>query len=117
MGSALVTGAGRGIGHAIARQLALDGYDIIAVDLDEVSAKRTADEFGGRGFACDVSDRGAVALLQEEVGAVNVLVNNAGIWRQGAVIEESPTDVDDVIRVNIVGTLNCCQAFANGISD
>jgi 3-oxoacyl-[acyl-carrier protein] reductase len=50
------------------------------------------------------------------VGPVDILVNNAGIWRYGPVLEASPTDLDDVVRVNLLGTLYCCQAFVVGMA-
>src|SRR5277367_4855163 len=78
---ALVTGAGSGIGEGIARGMAQAGARIVAVDIDGAAAERTAKELGGKGYACDVSDRRAAdalaAAVKREVGAISVLVNNA----------------------------------------
>lgn len=111
MGVALVTGAGRGLGRAIAQRLARDGLSVVAVDIDGESAADTASSVGGRSYCCDVADRAAVRDLASEVGPVEVLVNNAGIWTYGSVIAAREEDVDRVMAVNLLGTLNCCQAF------
>ena len=116
MAVALVTGAGRGLGRAVAGRLAADGYEVVAVDIDAGAAAATAAELAGRGHGCDVSDRSAVRALAGEVGAVDVLVNNAGIWTYGSVIDAADADIDRVMAVNLGGTLNCCRAFAPGMA-
>src|SRR5690349_6508390 len=88
---AVVTGAGRGIGHAIARRLAAEGARLAVVSRSEANAQRTANELNGqhadcaRPYAVDVADGNAVADLCsriiKELGKVSVLVNNAGITR------------------------------------
>jgi 3-oxoacyl-[acyl-carrier protein] reductase len=115
MGVALVTGAGRGLGRAIAGRLSEDGLSIVAVDLDGDSAAATAAAVGGTSHQCDVSDRDAVRELAASVGPVEVLVNNAGIWTYGSVLDASESDVDRVIAVNFRGTLNCCRSFVPGM--
>jgi 3-oxoacyl-[acyl-carrier protein] reductase len=115
MGVALVTGAGRGLGRAIAGRLSEDGLSIVAVDLDGDSAAATAAALGGTSHRCDVSDRNAVSALAAEVGPVDVLVNNAGIWTYGSIMDASDSDVDRVLAVNFRGTLNCCRAFVPGM--
>lgn len=112
MSVAVVTGAGRGLGRETARVLAARGHSIVAVDIDEDGAVSAAAEAGGKGFGCDVSDREAVRDLAGRVGPVDVLVNNAGIWRFGPLLELSQADVVDVVNVNLLGTLWCVQAFA-----
>ena len=112
MSVAVVTGAGRGLGRETARVLAARGHSIVAVDIDEDSAVSAAAEAGGKGFGCDVSDREAVRDLADRVGPVDVLVNNAGIWRFGPLLSLSQADVADVVNVNLLGTLWCVQAFA-----
>ena len=113
---ALVTGAGRGLGRAIAGRLAADGYEVVAVDIDAEAASDTAGALGGRAYPCDVADRAAVKALADLVGAVDVLVNNAGIWTYGSVIDAADADVDRVLAVNLGGTLNCCRSFAPGMA-
>ncbi len=111
MALALVTGAGRGLGRAIAERLGRDGYSVVAVDVDGESAATTAAGVGGTSYPCDVSDRTAVRRLAESVGPVDVLVNNAGIWAYGSVIAAADEDIDRVLAVNLMGVLNCCRAF------
>ncbi len=115
MGVALVTGAGRGLGRAIAERLSRDGHSIVAVDLDGDSAAATAAALGGTSHQCDVSDREAVGELAASVGRVDVLVNNAGIWTYGSIVDASDSNVDRVLAVNFMGTLNCCRSFVPGM--
>jgi 3-oxoacyl-[acyl-carrier protein] reductase len=115
MSVALVTGAGRGLGRAIAVRLRGDGHSIVAVDIDGDAAAATASAVGGTSYRCDVADRDAVQDLAGSVGPVDVLVNNAGIWTYGSILDASDADVDRVFAVNFMGTLNCCRSFAPGM--
>jgi 3-oxoacyl-[acyl-carrier protein] reductase len=115
MSVALVTGAGRGLGRAIAVRLSGDGHSIVAVDIDGDAAEATAAAVGGSSRQCDVADRDAVRDLAASVGPVDVLVNNAGIWTYGSILDASDADVDRVIAVNFMGTLNCCRSFVPGM--
>jgi 3-oxoacyl-[acyl-carrier protein] reductase len=117
MGIAVVTGAGRGLGRAIAGRLAENGHDIVAVDIDGSSADKTAAELGGKSRQCDVTDIDAVRALAADVGPVDILINNAGIWRFGPLIEATAEDIDAVMRVNLLGTLHGCQAFSPGMAE
>jgi 3-oxoacyl-[acyl-carrier protein] reductase len=116
MSTAVVTGAGRGLGRETARVLAARGHSVVAVDLDGDSAASTAKAVGGEGYGCDVADRDAVRDLAGRIGPVDVLVNNAGIWRFGPLLELGEADVVDVVNVNLLGTLWCVQAFAPGMA-
>ena len=109
MPTAVVTGAGRGIGEAIARRLAADGLDVVALDVDPDTRPGL--------LACDVSDHQAVAALAAEIGPVDVLVNNAGIWRFSPLEDLDPQDFHDVLSVNLGGTFNCTQAFGRSMLD
>jgi len=117
MARALVTGAGRGLGRAIATRLAADGFDVVSVDLDPESAAVTAEAVSGTSFACDVGDRQAVRDLAAKVGSVDVLINNAGIWTYGPILDAADADLDRVLSVNLMGTLHCCQAFVTGMAE
>jgi len=110
-----VTGAGQGLGRAIASRLADDGHRVAVVDVDSVRAKATAAVFGGDAYECDVTDRAGVRSLAEQVGPVEILVNNAGIWTYGPLIGAADADIDRVLAVNVIGTINCCQAFVPGM--
>ncbi|MGO8916477.1 MAG: SDR family NAD(P)-dependent oxidoreductase [Stellaceae bacterium] len=115
---ALVTGAGSGIGEGIARGMAQHGARIIAVDIDGAAAARTAAAIGGeaRAFPCDVTDRaacdGLAASVLRELGALSVLVNNAGIIRRGTVTSVTArADWDATLAVNLDGPYNMSTAF------
>jgi len=111
MSVAVITGAGRGLGRDTALTLAKRGYSIIAVDVDAQSASDTARDAGGEGFGCDIADREAVQALAARLGSVDVLVNNAGVWRFGPLVDLGRDDILDVVNVNLLGTLWCIQAF------
>lgn len=97
----MVTGAARGIGAAITARLAADGYEVVGLDLD-----------AGDGITvCDVADHEDVRRVAAEVGPVDVLVNNAGMWRFGPIEDADPADVARVMAVNFGGAFNCTQAF------
>jgi NAD(P)-dependent dehydrogenase (short-subunit alcohol dehydrogenase family) len=112
MGTTVVTGAARGLGRQTALTLAAHGHSIIALDIDDDGAVDTAKECGGIAFRCDISDRDAVFAVAAELGPIDVLVNNAAIWRFGPLVELNADDVVDVVKVNLLGTLWCVQAFA-----
>ena len=117
--TALVTGAARGIGAAIARRLAADGLQVGVVDLDRDASARVANEIveaGGRAIpaAADVSDEeaaaGAVAEISAELGPVTVLVNNAGIIRDNLLFRMSTDDWDQVLDVHLKGAFLMTRA-------
>ena len=118
---AVVTGAGRGIGHAIALRLASQGARGASVSRTEANAQKTADEINAsradaaKAYAVDVSDHAAVqqigARILEEFGRVDILVNNAGVTRDGLSMRMSPDDWDTVINTNLKGAFNFVQAI------
>jgi 3-oxoacyl-[acyl-carrier protein] reductase len=115
---ALVTGAARGIGEAIALTLAREGADVVVTDVDLEGAQRVAQEIErlgrkARAIQADVSQREAVKQLVSEAvslfGKIDILVNNAGIIRRGTLVEHSPQEWEKVLGVNLGGTFNCTQ--------
>ena len=117
--TAIVTGAGRGIGAAIASRLAADGAAVACLDIDVTTAERTAkaiEEAGGRavGVAVDVADEDAVeqvvARVAGELGAPTVLVNNAGVLRDNLLFKMSAGDWDTVMSVHLRGTFLMTRA-------
>lgn len=114
----MVTGAGSGIGRATAMALAAAGAAVVSVDLDPDAAARTADQVGGpgRSFAVDVGDRSAMtdlaARVEDEVGPVGILVNNAGVGLTGRFLDTTDEDWDWILGVNLDGVRNGCAAFA-----
>jgi 3-oxoacyl-[acyl-carrier protein] reductase len=116
---AIVTGAGRGIGAAIAHRLAADGMSLGVVDLDEQGSARTAKEIienGGRAFpiGADVTDeKAAIEAVRQtaaELGPVNVLVNSAGIIRDNLIFKMSTADWDAVMDVHLRGAFLMTRA-------
>jgi 3alpha(or 20beta)-hydroxysteroid dehydrogenase len=103
---AIVTGAARGIGAAIARRLAGEGADVILTDVLDDDGLAAAEEVGGRFRHLDVRDADSWAAVVEEAestGPLTILVNNAGIIRYGPLEETSPEDFRAVLDVNLVG--------------
>lgn len=112
----IVTGAGRGIGRAIAEALAARGATVVVSDLDASSGEEVAAALGGPAVAipADVSSRGSVdamaAAVLERFGRVDVLVNNAGWDVAGPFVESDPADWDRVVGINLYGMLHTCRA-------
>jgi NAD(P)-dependent dehydrogenase (short-subunit alcohol dehydrogenase family) len=118
---ALVTGAGHGIGRAIAVALAEAGADIAAADVDGAAAADTAgaaEKLGRRGLAL-AADVGSVLAVDEMVrgaaaafGRIDVLVNNAGVTRRAYIMDLGEDDWDRIMRVNAKGVFFCLQRAA-----
>ena len=113
---ALVTGAGRGIGAAIAARLAADGLEVVVTDIDGASAQRCARELdNGSSFALDVTDYEAVHAAVDRLGHVDVLVNNAGVDDFGWFTETDPGRWRRILAVNLEGAMNCTHAVLPGM--
>jgi NAD(P)-dependent dehydrogenase (short-subunit alcohol dehydrogenase family) len=117
--TAVVTGAGSGIGQAIAQLFARQGAVVAVLDIDEDAARRTvsAIETAGhraRRFVCDVANAESVATVFREVEAqlrtIDILVNNAGIAHVGSLQTTTEADFERVYRVNVKGVFLCAQA-------
>jgi len=118
---AIVTGAGRGIGRAIALRLARDGADVLVCDIDAASAAGTAQEviaLGRRavGIHTDVTvrsqTRDMVDRALSELGRVDILVNNAGVVQVKSWLELDDNDIDSLFAVNVKGVIFASQAVA-----
>ena len=122
---AFVTGAGRGIGKAIAFTLASAGADIAGVDVNLEELKTVMEELskttGRKAIAIhsDVGDYGSVETAVEEtvktLGRIDILVNNAGITRDNLLLRMNNEEWDKVIRINLTGTFNCTKAIIRGM--
>jgi meso-butanediol dehydrogenase/(S,S)-butanediol dehydrogenase/diacetyl reductase len=117
----LVTGAGQGIGRAIALRLANDGANIAIVDMKDDKTKAVADEVRKIGrkattFKADVSKRdevyAAIDHAEKELGGFDVMINNAGIAQVQAIADVTPEEVEKIFKVNVNGVLWGIQAAA-----
>ena len=119
---AVVTGAGRGIGRAIALRLASEGARVACVSRTEENAKKIADEINGlrgesaKAYAIDVADHAAVqkfaAQILQDFGRTDILVNNAGVTRDGLLMRMSEEDWDAVLNTNLRGAFSFTKAFS-----
>jgi NAD(P)-dependent dehydrogenase (short-subunit alcohol dehydrogenase family) len=122
---ALVTGAGSGIGRAIAIRFAKEGARVIVNDMDRGAAERTAKEIealGGQAYPlqANVSKKeevfGMVAKGTERFGTISILVNNAGTGGASIITKDMPPDAwENTVSVNLNGAFYCCQAVVTGM--
>src|SRR5579862_1493102 len=117
---AVVTGAGRGIGRAIALKFANKGADVVCVSRTAENSEKVAEEVRALGrkawaHAVDVADAGAVAASAENIladcGKVDILVNNAGVTKDGLLMRMSDTDWDAVRETDLTGAFMFTRAF------
>jgi len=116
---AIVTGAGRGIGRATALELARQGADIVIAELDQASAKRTAEEVGALGrrslaTTTDVTSRADLRAMVDrakaEFGRIDILINNAGIYRAAATLDVTEDHWDAIMNINAKAVFFATQA-------
>jgi NAD(P)-dependent dehydrogenase (short-subunit alcohol dehydrogenase family) len=112
----IVTGGAQGIGEACARRFAREGAKTVIADLDDTRGQALASELGALHVRCDVGDKAQVdALVAKTIatyGRIDVLVNNAGIFKAADFLEVSEADFDAVLRVNLKGSFLVGQAVA-----
>ena len=122
---AVVTGAGRGIGRAIALKFAAEGADVVCVSRTQENSGKVAAEIRALGrkawaFAVDVADAAAVSTVAEKIladcGKVDILVNNAGVTRDGLVMRLSDADWDTVLNTNLKGAFLFTKAFSRAFA-
>ena len=119
---AIVTGGTRGIGRAISEALKVDGFTVVANYAgNQEKARAFTGETGIAAYKWDVGDHQACldgcARVASEVGPIDVLVNNAGITRDGTLLRMSFEDWSDVMRVNLGGCFNMAKACFAGMKD
>jgi NAD(P)-dependent dehydrogenase (short-subunit alcohol dehydrogenase family) len=113
MSTALVTGAGQGMGAAIAARLAADGHTVAVNDIVAEAAHATAERIGGRAYPFDVAEPDAAAAAIEQIGAVDILVANHAYMTMAPF--EKTDDFDRTIAVNLLGTATLLELVAPGM--
>ena len=112
----IITGGAQGIGEACARRFASEGAHVVLGDVDDTRGNALAAELGALYVHCDVGDKrqvdAAVAATVQAHGRIDVLVNNAGIFRAADFLEVTEEDFDAVLRVNLKGAFLMGQAVA-----
>lgn len=113
--TALVTGGAKGIGRACAEALAAAGAKVIIADMDDAAGRTAAKELGGEFVHLNVTDRAQVEAVAKDVtarhGALDILINNAGIVQNGPSESVAAADWQRVIDVNLNGVFYCAQSF------
>ena len=112
--TAVVTGAATGIGEAVARRLAAAGARLMLVDLDETRVAAVAADLGAQWLAADVSDWGAADRVSAAVDA-DILVNSAGLYPSGPLLELDEAHWDLLLDVNLKATMRMTQALGRGM--
>ena len=117
----IVTGGAQGIGEACVRRFAAEGAKPVIVDVDDARGQALAQELNALYVRCDVGDKSQVdALVAQTVaayGRIDVLVNNAGIFRSADFLDVTEADFDAVLRVNLKGSFLVGQAVARAMVD
>jgi NAD(P)-dependent dehydrogenase (short-subunit alcohol dehydrogenase family) len=112
----IVTGAANGIGEACARRFARDGAKVILADVDDARGQAVANDIQGLYVHCDVGDKAQVDTLVAQAmlthGRIDVLVNNAGIFKAADFLDITEADFDAVLRINVKGSFMLGQAVA-----
>jgi NAD(P)-dependent dehydrogenase (short-subunit alcohol dehydrogenase family) len=116
MSTALVTGAGQGMGAAIAARLARDGHAVAVNDIVAENAHAVAERIGGRAYPFDVADPDAAAAAVGEIGEVDILVANHAFMTMAPFEEADPADWDRTIDVNLLGTATLLELTAPGMA-
>jgi len=120
----LVTGGSGGLGRALARAFARQGSRVVIAARSEAKLKEAAEEIGGEGgqvlaLPCDVAEKKQVeelaAAIRARWGAVQILINNAGVARAASFLETTDAMWDEILRTNLTGAFYCCKVFLPGM--
>ena len=114
---AIVTGAARGIGEAIARRLHADGYEVALTDVDVEGVEQVAEELGARAFEHDVRELTSWAAVLRQLDDVHILVNNAARTEFRSFFEIDLDEWDDVLSTNLRGTYLGCRVLGARMRD
>jgi NADP-dependent 3-hydroxy acid dehydrogenase YdfG len=111
----LITGGSDGLGKATARKLIAKDYEVTILANDEARTKAAAEELKCKYVVADVADNAQVEKAIQEAGDIDILINNAGIWIQGALETNNADYIHKVIEVNTLGTIYCTHAVLPGM--
>lgn len=114
METVLISGGSDGLGKAIATRLAKTNR-VIIVSRNEEALKQTAEEIGCEYKVGDVREYAALEKIVNEIGKIDCLINNAGIWLQGPLDETDPERIQEVLEINTLGTINLTKAVMPGM--
>lgn len=123
---AAVTGAGQGIGAAIAKRLYEEGAVVAMLDINQETLTQAADKISQdnnriKSFVCNVADKESVksafSEIEKTLGSVDILINNAGITRDSMFHKMEDSQWEQVLDVNLTGVANCCKAVVNGMRE
>jgi NAD(P)-dependent dehydrogenase (short-subunit alcohol dehydrogenase family) len=124
--TAIVTGGASGIGKAICHRFAREGAEVALLDIDVEAAEATVQEIEEEGgtvsfFECDLRDgdqvHATVAAVEDTFGALDILINNAGVAHVGTVEETTEADLDRLYAVNVKGVYHCLQAGVEAMTE
>lgn len=113
--TALVTGGSRGIGYAIADMLKAQGAEVIIHGSSPATVDKAAAELGVRGIAADLFDPESIAKIATQAGPVDILINNAGITRDGLFLRQTDAQWNDVMLVNVERAVQLARAVLPGM--
>jgi short-subunit dehydrogenase len=109
MKTVVITGGSEGLGKAIAKRLS-PNHNVTILARTQETLAAAADEIGCSYKVCDVRDYSQIEAVMQEIGTVDCLINNAGIWLQGDLDTTDPDRIEEVLQVNTLGTINCTKA-------
>ena len=109
MKNIIITGGSDGLGKELAKSLSKEN-NVIIISPTENKLKKVADEIGCSYKVCDVSDYNSVNKNFTEIGKIDVLINNAGLWIQDELDTNNSKRIDEVVSVNLLGVINCSKA-------
>jgi len=114
MKTVVITGGSEGLGKAIAKRLS-PNHNVIILARTEETLKAASNEIGCAYKVCDVRDYTQVEAVMQEIGTIDCLINNAGIWLQGDLDATDANRIEEVLAVNTLGTINCTKAVMPGM--
>lgn len=107
----VIAGGSEGLGKAVAKRMITAGNRVIIISRSEKKLKATSTELGCEYRVCDVSDFQQIEKIAVEIGNVDILVNSAGVWIEGPLMENSYEKIQEVFSVNTLGTIFVCKAI------